>query len=282
MTQQTTTARPPGRATPWPALRACGALGLGLLALVLGLLSSGAIAVTPAQPYAPILSGRVVSLRSRGVFANGDRLSTLIVDARLRDTLPAAQALPPARLVFWADLERFQARTTPLLPDLLNRYLPAAPLAGVMQGRAALLNLAGTTVYQGTLLGQLLSDHSLHLVLEVSRTAPHVTAPPLTLSGVLTLRGGLVQGRFEPGAAPLRSLLAVPRGPVVPWPAMARQLSVPRPAMVGRPLAPAAPAARGSASLPAAIPWYGPAAVVVLLVIIGVVWWRPRAIAAEP
>lgn len=279
---QPRTSTRPGAAPRRHAFRGARTLALIICtcALLLGaLLSSGALPSSAAgPPYAPTLSGRVMRFTRRGYAPNHDALYSLVIAATLHDPRPAPLALPPTGLILSVDLESFQPKTVPPLPDLLNPQLPATGLGGVLQGSGALVSAAGRIVYQGPLLAQVFRDNTLHLHLELRRVGASAAEAPVELTGVLTLAKGVVQsgaGGLAATRAPLRRVLGgVARGPVS-WQQVAQQMALPSPVLMGRSLASATPPSGLGASRSRL--WYSLA---VLLVLGGLLWrrpWQPRA-----
>jgi len=218
---------------------------------------AGATADEPA--YAPTLSGKAVHFGLSGFEPDFDPIYQLTVQATLHDRRPAALALPDATLILSAYLESFTPDTTPTLPDLLHPDTTATALGGFLQGKSALVNAAGRTVYKGSLLAEIFQDGTEHLLVDLYPAGGDPNAAPVRLQGILTLaKGGAESGSLRALTPLSRAALAVPRGAAPSWQSVVAGLSVSRPQMMGTagsaPGGGAAPARAASAAVAALRP----------------------------
>jgi hypothetical protein len=204
-----------------------------------------------SSTYAPTLDGKAERFGLSGLEPDFDPIYQVIVSARLHDGRPAGEAFPDATLVLSAYLESFQPATTPTLPDLLNPNQVANSLAGFLQGKAALVNAAGHTVYVGSLLAEIFQDSTEHLVVDLDPVGGDPSAPATRLQGSLTLfKGGKEAGSLRALSPLAHSALAVPRGRLPSWQSVVAGLSVSKPRMMGNAVMPAhrAPTAHSTPS----------------------------------
>ena len=187
-----------------------------------------------APAYAPALSGKAVHFGLSGFEPDFDPIYQLTIQGTLHDRRPAALALPDATLILSAYLESFTPDTTPTLPDLLHPDTTATALGGFLQGKSALVNAAGRTVYKGSLLAEIFQDGTEHLLVDLYPAGGDPDAPPVRLQGILTLaKGGAESGSLRALTPLSRAVLAVPRGAVPSWQSVVAGLSVSRPQMMG-------------------------------------------------
>ncbi len=192
-----------------------------------------AAATLPAAPYAPSLVGKVVSVELSGFEPDFDPIRRVIISASLRDRR-TAHPLPDALLVLSSYVELFQPGTIPVLPDLLHPDLIASSLGGFMQGKAALVNAAGTIVYNGGLLGEIFLDSSVQLMIDLYPTHGGPAAPMIRIKGSFVINKDLsVHGSLQAPTGGQLSGLAVPVKAAVPWQRVVAGLTVRPPMMVG-------------------------------------------------
>lgn len=192
----------------------------------------GATADEPA--YAPTLSGKAEHFGLSGFEPDFDPIYQLTVQATLHDRRPSGLALPDATLILSAYLESFTPDTTPTLPDLLHPDSTATALGGFLQGKSALVNAAGRTVYKGSLLAEIFQDGTEHLLVDLYPAGGDPNAAPVRLQGILTLaKGGAESGSLRALTPLSRAALAVPRGGAPSWQSVVAGLSVSRPQMMG-------------------------------------------------
>ncbi len=193
----------------------------------------GPLATHPARPYSPTLAGKVVRVVLSGFEPDFDPIRRVIVSASLRDQR-GAHALPDTMLVLSSYVELFQPGTTPVLPDLLHPDRIATSLGGFMQGKAALVNAAGQTVYNGSLLGEIFLDSSVDVVIDLTPLHGGPTAPTVRLTGSFVIAKDLsVRGSLQAPTGEQPSGLAAPVRAAVPWQRVADGLTVRPPMMVG-------------------------------------------------
>lgn len=236
------------------------------------------------------LRGKAVSYGLSGFEPDFDPIDRVIIAATLHDTRPPPVALSDTMLVLSAYLENFQSDTTPVLPDLLSPDQTATYLSGFMQGKAALVNAAGHTIYRGSLLAEVFFDNSAHIIVDLDRVGAPETAPSLRLKGIVTLSKNLtLSGEIHPtrDLAPREAAaLRVPRGRPVPWQAVVRGLAVRLPPMMGTGGASAPrhaakqtrhahPTPRPQRRLPAPDLWSALAALGIVLASVALLW-RPH------
>ena len=200
-----------------------------------------------APAYAPTLGGKAVHFGLSGFEPDFDPIYQLTVQATLHDRRPARLALPDATLILSAYLESFTPDTTPTLPDLLHPDTTATALGGFLQGKSALVNAAGRTVYKGSLLAEIFQDGTEHLLVDLYPAGGDPSAAPVRLQGILILaKGGAESGSLRALTPLSRAALAVPHGAAPSWQSVVAGLSVSRPQMMGT-----AGAAAGSGAAPA-------------------------------
>jgi hypothetical protein len=180
------------------------------------------------------LHGMVVSFDLSGMEPDFDPIYKLTVSARLHDLRPAGQALPDATLVLSTYLEAFQPDTTPLLPDLLHPAQPASDLGGFLTGKSALVNTGGKVVYHGSILAELFTDSTEHIIVDLYADGAGANAAATRLQGVINLhKGGAEDGTLRALTPLAHAALAVAHGPQPSWQAVIGSLEVPPPAMLG-------------------------------------------------
>jgi hypothetical protein len=183
--------------------------------------------------YRPTLVGKVVRVELSGFEPDGDPIRRVIISASLRDRR-TAHPLPDTMLVLSSYVELFQPGTTPVLTDLLYPDQIATSLGGFMQGKAALVNAAGQTVYNGGLLGEIFLDNSVHVQVDLNPVHGGPTAPTVAIKGSFVLNKDLsVRGSLQAPTEGQLSGLAVPVKAAVPWQRVVDGLTVRPPAMVG-------------------------------------------------
>jgi hypothetical protein len=181
--------------------------------------------------YMLAFAGNAVSFDVSGFEPDFDPLYKVTISGTLRDRRPADRAFPAAMLVLSAYLEVFQPDTTPVLPDLLHPGQVANNLAGFLSGKAALVNVGGRIVYQGSLLAEVFQNSTEHLILDLT---PLGSGASVRLTGAVTLHKGGAENATLHTLTPLaRTALAVPRGPLPTWQMVVASISVRRPAMMG-------------------------------------------------
>jgi hypothetical protein len=168
-----------------------------------------------------------------GFEPDGDPIRRVIISASLRDRR-TAHPLPDTMIVLSSYVELFQPGTTPVLPDLLHPDLIATSLGGFMQGKAALVNASGQTVYNGGLLGEIFLDSSVHLQVDLNRVRGGPITPTVRIKGSFAINKDLsVRGSLQAATGGQLSGLAVPVKAAVPWQRVVDGLTVRPPAMVG-------------------------------------------------
>ena len=180
------------------AVALCSGAGGGLLGGTGGP-AQGPIAPAahPATPYAPTLVGKIVRVELSGFEPDFDPIRRVIISASLRDRR-TAHPLPDTMLVLSSYVELFQLGTTPVLPDLLHPDQIATSLGGFMQGKAALVNASGQTVYHGSLLGEIFLDGTVDLLVDLNPVHGGLTAPTVRLKGSFVLNKDLsVRGSLQ-------------------------------------------------------------------------------------
>lgn len=192
-----------------------------------------ALATHPATPYTPTLVGKVVRVELSGFEPDFDPIRRVIIAASLRDRR-GAHPLPDAMLVLSSYVELFQPGTTPVLPDLLHPGLIATSLGGFMQGKAALVNASGQTVYNGDLLGEIFLDSSVDVVVDLNPVHGGPAAPTVRIKGSFVINRDLsVRGSLQAPTGGQLSGLAAPVKATVPWQRVADGLTVRPPVMMG-------------------------------------------------
>jgi len=190
-------------------------------------------ATHPATPYTPTLVGTVVRVEVSGFEPDFDPIRRVIISASLRDRR-TTHPLPDTMLVLSSYVELFQPGTTPVLPDLLHPDQIATSLGGFMQGKAALVNASGQTVYNGTLLGEIFLDNSVDLLVDLNPVHGGPTAPTVRLKGRFVLnKDRSVRGSLQAPTGGQLSGLAVPVKAAVPWQRVVDGLTVRHPVMLG-------------------------------------------------
>ncbi len=190
-------------------------------------------ATHPAAPYTPTLVGKVVRVEVSGFEPDFDPIRRVIISASLRDRR-TAHPLPDTMLVLSSYVELFQPGTTPVLPDLLHPDQIATSLGGFMQGKAALVNASGQTVYNGTLLGEIFLDNSVDLLVDLNPVHGGPIAPTVRLKGRFVLnKDRSVRGNLQAPTGGQLSGLAAPVKAAVPWQRVVDGLTVHPPAMMG-------------------------------------------------
>ncbi len=190
-------------------------------------------AIHPAAPYAPTLVGKIVRVELSGFEPDFDPIRRVIISAWLRDRR-TAHPLPDTMLVLSTYVELFQPGTTPVLPDLLHPDQIATSLGGFMQGKAALINASGQTVYHGGLLGEIFLDDSVDLLVDLSPVHGGPAAPTVRIIGSFVINKDLsVRGSLQAPTGGQLSGLAVPVKAAVPWQRVVDGLIVRPPVMLG-------------------------------------------------
>lgn len=190
-------------------------------------------ATHPASPYTPTLVGKVVRVELSGFEPDLDPIRRVIISASLRDRR-TTHPLPDTMLVLSSYVELFQPGTTPVLPDLLHPEQIATSLGGFMQGKAALVNASGQTVYNGGLLGEIFLDSSVDVVVDLNPVHGGPTAPTIRIKGSFVINKDLsVRGNLQAPTGGQLGGLAVPVKAAVPWSRVVDGLTVRLPLMVG-------------------------------------------------
>lgn len=188
-------------------------------------------AAPPTASYTLAFSGTAVSFDMSGFEPDFDPLYKATISGTLHDQRPVSAAFPDARLVLSAYLEVFQPDTTPVLPDLLHPSQVANNLAGFLSGKAALVNVGGHVVYQGSMLAEVFQNSTEHVIIDLS---PMGAGPVVRLIGAVTLHKGGAENATLRALTPLaRAALAVPRGHLPTWQTVVASMSVHKPAMMG-------------------------------------------------
>ena len=190
-------------------------------------------ATHPTAPYAPALVGKIVRVELSGFEPDFDPIRRVIIAASLRDRR-IAHPLPDTMLVLSSYVELFQRGTTPVLPDLLHPDQIATSLGGFMQGKAALVNASGQTVYNGGLLGEIFLDNSVYVLVDLNPVHGGPNAPTVRIKGSFVINKDLsVRGSLQAPAGGQLSGLAVPVKAPPPWQRVVDGLTVRPPAMLG-------------------------------------------------
>ena len=241
-------------------------LAAAVISMGIGLVSSGnsvapvwaeppppPAAETPVQgSYTLAFTASAVSFDLSGMEPDFDPIYRLIVTGTVHDQRPLAHALPDATLVLSSYLEVFQPDTTPLLPDLLQPALTATDLAGFLTGKAALVNTGGKIVYRGSLLAEIFSDNTEHLLVDLYRVGAATNVPPIRLQGPLQLKKGGGETGSLRALKPLASAaLAVPPAAQPDWKSVTSGMEVSPPVMRGTaaPAGAQAPSSSGATSI---------------------------------
>lgn len=198
---------------------------------------AGGAAEQATHPYTATLDGKIVHFELSGFEPDFDRIDRLIFSISLHNGQHRGTPVPATMLVLSAYLENFQPDTTPVLPDLLHPNQTAQNLGGFMQGKAALVNAAGHTVYQGSMLSEVFLDNTAHLVLDLQPVSGGANAPDFRMQGLFTLHKDLsVHGSMWSPTALTRAQLAslrVPQGRAVSWQSVTNGMDVQLPPMMG-------------------------------------------------